>query len=242
MSSSSPPSKTQVKKAGSTVRKFGRGEADRDELNRAIAVITAYRSQFSDPIVKVNNGLRYIARKHTVDAKVTQRLKRIPTIVEKLSDREDKLDLSRMHDIGGCRAVVGSISEVRELQDAINTMWASRVQKTIDYIEQPRSSGYRAVHVIVETDGLPVEVQLRSQLMHNWAELVERLSRRFDVNFKQDHGDHLVQRFTRGLSEVYRHEEEGIVVSSDFIAEVNDLIGQVNSMLIADRDSQRGQE
>src|SRR5260221_7570211 len=37
-------------------------------------------------------------------------------------------------------------------------------------------SGYRAVHVIVESDGFPVEVQIRTQLQHMWAEAFEKLA------------------------------------------------------------------
>ena len=38
------------------------------------------------------------------------------------------------------------------------------------------SFGYRAVHVVVKVDGLPVEVQLRTSLQDRWAQIVERMA------------------------------------------------------------------
>ena len=34
--------------------------------------------------------------------------------------------------------------------------------------------GYRAVHVIVYWDGIPVEIQIRTELQDTWAQIVER--------------------------------------------------------------------
>jgi ppGpp synthetase/RelA/SpoT-type nucleotidyltranferase len=39
----------------------------------------------------------------------------------------------------------------------------------------PRA-GYRAVHVITKTDGIPVEVQFRTDLQNKWAQVFERLA------------------------------------------------------------------
>jgi hypothetical protein len=46
------------------------------------------------------------------------------------------------------------------------------------------SYGYRAVHVIPSITGKPVEIQLRTQLQHLWAELSETLAFRFYVGLK----------------------------------------------------------
>jgi Region found in RelA / SpoT proteins len=38
------------------------------------------------------------------------------------------------------------------------------------------SFGYRAVHVVAYVSRLPVEIQVRTDLQHRWAEVVERLA------------------------------------------------------------------
>lgn len=146
------PSKSAVRKAGSTIRKYGRGEADEQALENALEVVREYRQTFSGPLVIVNNGLRKFCTRLGLDAEVTQRLKKTSTIEAKLRDYEAGLDLSCMRDIGGCRAVVENISAVRALEARINGTWGGRICRVSDYIENPRQSGYRSLHMVVEWD------------------------------------------------------------------------------------------
>ena len=37
------------------------------------------------------------------------------------------------------------------------------------------SNGYRAVHLVIEADDRPIEVQIRTVFQHLWAQLSERL-------------------------------------------------------------------
>jgi hypothetical protein len=37
-------------------------------------------------------------------------------------------------------------------------------------------NGYRAVHVIVFPESVPIEIQIRTELQHEWAELFEKLA------------------------------------------------------------------
>lgn len=47
--------------------------------------------------------------------------------------------------------------------------------KVIDRRESP-VNGYRAVHVVVFLESVPVEIQVRTRLQHEWAELFEKLA------------------------------------------------------------------
>ena len=49
--------------------------------------------------------------------------------------------------------------------------------KLVDRRTHP-SHGYRAVHVIVYVDGAPIEIQVRTKLQHEWANLFEKLADR----------------------------------------------------------------
>ena len=109
---------------------------------------------------------------------MSQRLKRMPTILEKITSRESKLDLSRMQDIGGCRVVLSSneISELRRLEACVRERWVQ--------------------------DQRLIEIQLRTQRMHQWAQRVEGLSAAFGTNYKQD-GESLVQEYARLTAKMY---------------------------------------
>lgn len=154
MRDSNCPSNSAVRRAGSTLRAFARGQATLDDFNPAVEVIQMYRSTFTTPLVKVNNGLRSFTRTLKIDAEVSQRLKRLNTIYEKLTTRETGLDLSRMRDIGGCRVVAESNdpNDFYALLRRMDSQWKGAVKRVIDYVEVPRESGYRAIHVEVERD------------------------------------------------------------------------------------------
>ncbi len=92
------------------------------------------------------------------------------------------MNLSQMQDIGGCRAVVNSIESVNELVNSYgNSSLKHKLDHVDDYIENPRNSGYRGVHLIYRYhssnkpayNGLRIEIQMRSILQHAWATAVE---------------------------------------------------------------------
>ena len=51
------------------------------------------------------------------------------------------------------------------------------------------SHGYRAVHVIVPVEDKPIEIQIRTELQHLWAELSEKFSDKVDPGIKYGRGD-----------------------------------------------------
>ncbi|MHB1252398.1 MAG: RelA/SpoT domain-containing protein, partial [Acidimicrobiales bacterium] len=150
----------------------------------AYLTLVEYRAAHQYPLIKATNGLRSAVKAEHCDIEVSQRLKRIPTILDKLL-REPEMDLSRMQDFGGCRAVLENIDEVLRVQSRVSQAHKRRNGNdphTKDYIANPRESGYRGIHVIVVYDGKLVEVQLRTKVMHEWAIAVERFSGRTGLN------------------------------------------------------------
>jgi putative GTP pyrophosphokinase len=209
------PSRSQVKKAGSQIRKYLRGDSeDHDRTRRAIDTMEHWRSAHYVPLVTANNGLRSRARTVGIAAEVTQRLKRRQTILDKLK-REPTLDLSRMQDIAGCRAVVENVDDLRRLERRITSRL--KVVEYSDYIETPRRSGYRGVHVVVPYQGLSVEIQLRTRRMHAWALAAEHYSSVIGQNLKQD-GDHPIQLFLAAAGDMMALSEQGQPIPADLQA------------------------
>ena len=75
-----------------------------------------------------------------------------------------------------------------------------------------------------------IEIQLRTQRMHLWAELVESLSGLLGTNYKQD-GDSLVQDYARQLSLVMCAEERGEVIGADDQVKFSDLTKELQIRL-----------
>jgi putative GTP pyrophosphokinase len=218
------PSKSQVNKAGKTLRRISllaeppRPESgvlwahfDVNEYRRAQDVLTAFRAAHVRPLGKANMGLRSMVKSEGCRVEVSQRLKRLPTIIDKLL-REPTMALGNMGDIGGCRAVLDSIDEVRRVEARVKHR-RPPVQHH-DYIANPRESGYRAVHLIVEYDQRRIEVQLRTRVMHEWAFTVERLAGRTGQDVKGGRGPREVVELLRVIAEAMAIEETGGVVDA----------------------------
>ena len=80
--------------------------------------------------------------------------------------------LSQVQDIAGCRVVVRSVVQ----QDDVIARLSSAFERlfVVDRRVQP-SHGYRAVHAMVSVQGRTIEVQVRTELQHQWAEVSESL-------------------------------------------------------------------
>lgn len=151
---------------------------------------------------------------------ISQRLKRMPTILDKLR-REPDMDLSRMQDFGGCRAVLENIDEVRCVQERVARAHRQRVGSEPhikDYISAPKDTGYRGVHVISIYDGRLVEVQLRTKVMHEWAVTVERLSGQRGLNLKSAEGPPELHEFFTHVSVLMAVDEAGGTPDADMIS------------------------
>jgi hypothetical protein len=172
-------SRSTVDKAGVCYIDPEAKQADRD---KARLVINNWRSSHSYPLNTLQMNLRYAASQVDPDPAVAQRIKRLPSIQHKL-ERFPGMNLSRMQDLGGCRAVVANVARVTELLEFYRSktqMKHSLVREDL-YVWEPKESGYRSIHLVYAYhsdkkdtyNGLKIELQLRSQLQHAWATAVE---------------------------------------------------------------------
>jgi len=158
-------------------------------------------------MVKTNMGVRSMAGTARIDAKISQRLKRVPRIVSKLT-RYPRSRLTQMQDIGGCRAVVSGLADLMRLRERVDAAWAPDIVRTDDYVTNPKSSGYRAIHVVVRRDDHLIEVQLRTTLQNVWATTVEETEGRLGRYLRDDETGEDADRL-RDLAELYALLDRG---------------------------------
>jgi putative GTP pyrophosphokinase len=169
-----------------------------DSIDRAFELIDWWRGLHAKPLTSLSANLRHYVKPHG-HVLVTQRLKRFPTVVDKIL-REPKMNLTQMADIGGCRALLPNQAAANDVAKDLRRNWD--VQRTRDYVAEPKASGYRAVHLIVRRKGRLIEVQLRTPLQDQWANQVEEDSRRVGQNFKGGQGQSEVHDYYRVVSEL----------------------------------------
>lgn len=215
------PSKSQVNKAGKILRRLMQDQlASVEDVRRSLDVLIRFRAAHQYPLTKATMGLRSMVKTEGCRINVSQRLKRLPTILDKLT-REPTLQLGNMQDIGGCRAVLDTVDDVRRVQRRMHRN--GRVERLADYIKAPRESGYRGVHVITRYDGRAIEVQLRTLAQHEWAIAVENLGGRIEHDLKSGNGPPAVIDLLRVVSEAMAMEEAGRTVDDDLHSEIKRL-------------------
>jgi len=186
-------SKNQVAKAGETLLK---SDTTFDEYIDAMNILSNWRAVHAYPMYAILSLLRRNAPKLDKRAIVVQRLKRTPSITNKLY-RYNKMKLDRMQDIGGCRAVVSSVSKVEKLaKKLMNSKTQHVLHKFNDYIKNPKESGYRSIHLVYKYNGekeeyknMFVEIQLRSRIQHAWATAVEIVDTFTRQSLKASYGE-----------------------------------------------------
>lgn len=206
-------SKSQVNKAGGILV----GDAASPvELSWAQGVLGNWRACHGYPINTFQATLRLRLKHIDGTAFVAQRLKRTPSIISKLK-RFSSMHLARMQDIGGLRAVVGTLDRLRVLEKeyVASGRFKHELVNTKDYIAEPKSDGYRSVHLVyrykndlaAEYDGLLLELQLRTRLQHAWATAVETMGTFLGQALKARQGEQRWLEFFEITGSAFAHLE-----------------------------------
>ncbi|MFZ1360661.1 MAG: RelA/SpoT domain-containing protein [Candidatus Saccharimonadales bacterium] len=207
-------SNSQVNKAGDNLRQYSQ---DTPEYKKALTLVEDWRRSHIYPLktIKSNLDKRLLKYPKAISA---QRLKRMPTILDKITRRQPTMRLSAMQDIGGVRAIMATVSQAEKL--AIDYRDSKRfahiLRKCNDYIIDPKDDGYRGIHLVYEynntlarTDeaknskGILVEIQIRSELQHIWATAVETVGLMTGKSLKTHEGGDRWLEFFKYLSSVF---------------------------------------
>lgn len=212
-------SKNQINKAGQVLAK---GNPSFKEFAWAIELADRWRACHAYPINTFQATLRRKIRQfRQEDIIVAQRLKRMPTIIDKLK-RFPAMQLTTMQDIGGVRAVLGPVNDVYKLAaEYRHSNFKHELVDEKDYIENPRDAdGYRSVHLIYKYknkknpiyDGLRIELQLRTKLQHAWATAVETMGTFLGQALKSRQGDQKWLDFFAITSSAFAYKENSVPV------------------------------
>jgi len=119
------------------------------------------------------------------------RLKTLRSLVEKIQRKEIPLTQeavrNEIRDILGVRIVTSFIDDVYMLKEHIEQREDIRMIRIKDYIQDPKMSGYKSLHLIVETQvflsneiiWVPAEIQIRTSAMDFWASTEHKLNYKY---------------------------------------------------------------
>lgn len=122
-----------------------------------------------DIVPKITEDIREVLARAGVEAEVYGREKKPYSIWRKM--QEKKQDFSRLSDIYGFRIITETEEDCYKALGAVHRRWKAVPGRFKDYISNPKSNGYRSIHTTVSgRDGKRVEIQIRTQRMHEVAE------------------------------------------------------------------------
>lgn len=129
---------------------------------------------------------------------IKSRVKSAESIAEKLEKGGHELSIfsARKHldDIAGIRVVCSFVEDIYTIADILMKQDDVGVLEVVDYIKNPKESGYRSLHLVLEipvffalhTEKVKVEVQIRTIAMDFWASLEHQLHYKTNNNAPQE--------------------------------------------------------
>ena len=107
---------------------------------------------------------------------------------------------NHLTDISGIRIICAYSKNIYDLVDILSAMPDWNVTRKKDYISNPKPSGYRSFHLIMEipvyysgkTETVPVEIQLRTAAMDFWAAMEHKVKYKYNEHVPQHLSDELI--------------------------------------------------
>ena len=188
-------------------------------------ILSYWRTSHASALEYAFDLLENITNKIDKYALLAKRLKRTPSIVNKLKRFNSKgMQLSTMQDIGGCRIILSNLKNVDRL---ITTLKKERLfELRNDYIRNPKEDGYKSIHLIgkfknSEGELRSIELQIRTKVQHSWATAVEIVDLFTKQSLKSNSGKVIWKDFFKHTSEQFALLENSLYLNS---SENNNLI------------------
>ncbi|MEI6858554.1 MAG: GTP diphosphokinase [Shewanella sp.] len=108
--------------------------------------------------------------KDHIRAKVYGRPKHIYSIWKKMKGKDLKFD--ELFDVRAVRIVTDRLQDCYGALGVVHTLWHHIPREFDDYVANPKPNGYQSIHtIVVGPEGKTVEIQIRTEQMHEDAEL-----------------------------------------------------------------------
>lgn len=155
---------------------------------------------YESAIKQVETKLDILNKEHKVSGNrnpietVKSRVKSPDSIANKLSKKKLPVSFESMmnslNDIAGVRVICPYIADIYNVRDMLLKQPDLTLIEEHDYIEKPKESGYRSLHLVVSipvylsdsVQNVKVEIQLRTIAMDFWASLEHELRYKTKTN------------------------------------------------------------
>ncbi len=135
------------------------------QIKSIVALKKQERSKFlEDAVNKIYEAVEKLGFKVTI----TSRAKHFYSIYQKMRKRNK--EAGELYDLLALRIICRTVSECYTLIGIVHGLWKPLDGRFKDYIAMPKANGYQSLHTTVMCEGMPLEIQIRTEKMHNIAE------------------------------------------------------------------------
>ena len=114
--------------------------------------------------------IKMLLKANGIEAEVSGRPKHIYSIYKKMVRKHLRFD--QLFDIRAMRIIVDTVERCYEVLSLVHENFTVLSKEYDDYIAHPKPNGYQSLHTVVtDPSGKPVEIQIRTRAMHQFAEL-----------------------------------------------------------------------
>ena len=140
-----------------------------DTYRHVAKLLDEKRTERELSVEKLRHQLAAQLAAQGIHATVQGRPKHIYSIVKKM--RGKSLGFEQVYDIRALRIVVSNVPDCYAALSWVHSQFAPVSDEFDDYIARPKANGYQSLHTVVrDASGQPIEVQIRTQTMHDHAE------------------------------------------------------------------------
>lgn len=132
------------------------------------AIVNQKQGERSIYLEKALQAIYKAAEKAGISVTVSSRAKHFYSIYKKMQKRN--VPASQLYDLLALRVICSSNAECYTLIGIVHGLWKPMEGRFKDYIAMPKANGYQSLHTTVICEGRPLEIQIRTEEMHNQAE------------------------------------------------------------------------
>ena len=138
-----------------------------EEIVNLVTQRNPKRSEYTDKVIE---EIDFELRENRIKAKIDGRPKQYYSIYQKMVLRGREFD--DIYDLVGIRVIVPEVRDCYAALGALHAKWSPLPGRFKDYIAMPKFNLYQSLHTtVVGPEGRAVEIQIRTQEMHQRAEL-----------------------------------------------------------------------
>lgn len=183
-----------------------------ETYQRIAKMLEEKRGERETYIHQVVTEINSLLESSGIEAKVYGRPKHIYSIWSKMTHKDKQF--TELFDVRAIRVTVNTVTECYTALGLIHGRWHHIAKEFDDYIANTKENGYQSLHTAVYgPEGKPVEIQIRTSAMHEFAEYGVAAHWRYKERSEQDDVLEKTIHSIRKLLETPENDEEELLDS-----------------------------